>query len=230
MGESYGFVDIIVFAVIAGFLVLRLRNVLGRRTGTEAPPPKDAFGARPAPAPQDSGDSTVVRLPQREAREGVRRGGRGEGDPLPAGLTQIKIADPGFSQETFIKGARSAFEMVVDSFAKGDHDTLRALLSDDVYANFARAISAREGRGETFELTLVGISETSLLEAVIEGTRALITVKFVSEQIKVTRGDKDQVVDGEPGKIIPTTDIWTFARDTRSRNPNWTLVATEAAN
>jgi len=230
MGSGYQFVDIIVFAVIAGFLVLRLRSVLGRRTGREAPPPKDAFGRRPAPEAKDAGDATVVQLPQREAREGARGRARGDGDPLAAGLTQIKIADPGFSQETFIKGARGAFEMVVDSFAKGDHDTLRALLSDDVYANFARAIGAREGRGETFELTLVGVRETTLIEAAMEGTRALVTVKFVSEQIKVTRDAKDQVVDGEPGKVVVTTDIWTFARDTRARNPNWTLVATEAAN
>jgi predicted lipid-binding transport protein (Tim44 family) len=77
---------------------------------------------------------------------------------------------------------------------------------------------------------MVGFSETSIVEANMDGARALITVKFVSDQIKVTRDSKNEVVDGEPGKVVPVTDIWTFARDTRARNPNWTLVATEAAN
>ena len=229
MGQGLQLIDIIIFGVIAAFLVFRLRNVLGRRTGRERPPP-DVFGRRTPAETKEEAEDTVVALPQREAREAARRSGRAESDPMAAGLTQLKIADPSFDKETFSRGARSAFEMIVDSFAKGDHDTLRALLSDEVYTNFARAISSREGRGETLEITLVGVREANLIEAAMDGSKALLTVKFVSDQIKVTRDSKDQVIEGVPGTVTAVTDIWTFARDTRSRNPNWMLVATEAAN
>ncbi len=227
MGSGFQILDIIVFAVIAGFLVLRLRNVLGRRTGNERPPPA-AFGTRPGPEAKEAPADTVVRLPQ---RDGPRRPVETGPEPLAGALTQIKIADPSFDKEGFLKGARAAFEMIVDSFAKGDRETLRVLLSDEVYGNFTRAIGAREAKNESLEVTLVGVREANLIEAAMDGRVATLTVKFVSEQIKVTRDAKDQVVDGTPGRVATTTDIWTFARDTKNRrDPNWKLVATEAAN
>lgn len=235
MGEGFQFLDIIIFGLLAAFLVVRLRSVLGRRTGHERPPPTDAFGRRTAREPAEDNDDTVIQLPEREGRTAAATQGGGDQpaspeDALAATLTQIKIADPQFEAKTFTEGARSAFEMIVDSFAKGDRDTLKALLSDDVFDNFTTAINEREYKGETLESTLVGIRSAAIIDASLEDKTAAITLKFVTEQINITRDGEDRIVGGEPGTVANVTDIWTFARNTRSRNPNWTLVATEAAN
>ena len=140
--------DLIIFFAIAAFLILRLRNVLGRRTGQERPPPQPMA---PKTAVKKQADDNVIALPDRADDE------FDEATPLDAGLAQIGVADRRFDPEEFVVGARVAFEMVVTAFAKGDKDALRPLLSDEVYDNFTTAIDARESRGETLETTLVGI-------------------------------------------------------------------------
>jgi len=225
MGDGFQFIDIIIFAMVAAFLVLRLRSVLGRRTGHEKPPRTDRLG-RPAEQAGESND-TVIQLPERAARETA---GAHEGDDLTGGLTQIKIADPAFDAEQFVGGARAALEMIVTSYAAGDKDTLRPLLSDEVFENFSQAIDVREQRNETLETTLVAIRTGDIVEATMDGRIAFVTIKFVSEQINVTRDAEGEPVDSDPTAVTDLTDIWTFARNTRSRNPNWTLVATEASN
>ncbi len=228
MGEAFPFLDIIIFAIIAAFLVMRLRSVLGRRTGHERRPPKDAYTAKKVEG-KEAGDDTVVQLPEREAAE-ARRGAVEADDPLAAGLTQIRIADRNFDVEKFCAGSRTAFEMVVTSYAAGDTDTLKPLLSKDVFDNFARAITEREGKGHVLETTLVGIRSADVIEASMSDSTAVIAIKFVSEQINVTRDVDDEVVDGDASRVTSVTDIWTFARDAKSRNPNWTLIATDAPN
>jgi predicted lipid-binding transport protein (Tim44 family) len=235
MGEGLQFLDIIIFGLLAAFLVMRLRNVLGRRTGHERPPGSDRFGRGAAPESGKDGNDTVVHLPEREGSKNARTETGGDEPPtaedaLSAILAQIQIVDPQFDPDTFAEGARSAFEMIVDSYAKGDQETLKALLSEDVYHNFASAINERESKSETLESTLVGIRSATVIDASFENRTAAITVKFVTEQINITRDSEDRIVGGEPGTVANVTDIWTFSRDTRSRNPNWTLVATEAAN
>jgi predicted lipid-binding transport protein (Tim44 family) len=120
--------------------------------------------------------------------------------------------------------------MIVGAFAEGDERTLTQLLGEDVLDGFARAITEREQRGETLHSTLVGIDKTDIIEAEMKDKQALVTVKFVSELISVTRDADGEVVEGDPKKVREVTDIWTFARELASRNPNWKLVATEAAN
>ncbi|MGE0254768.1 MAG: Tim44/TimA family putative adaptor protein [Alphaproteobacteria bacterium] len=224
-------IEIVVFAMIAAFLVYRLRSVLGRRTGTERPP-VDPFargnGTR-RPAPRETrDDDKVVALPDRTqpAAAPSEPSAPAPSGPAAAGLTQVQIADPSFDPARFLEGARSAFEMIVASFAAGDRDTLRPLLSNEVFENFAGAIAAREKAGEVLETTLVGVRDTEITEASVEARVAYVTVKFVTEQINVTRDAEGKPVDGDPGKVATVTDVWTFARNTRSRNPNWTLVAT----
>jgi predicted lipid-binding transport protein (Tim44 family) len=150
--------------------------------------------------------------------------------PLGQSLTGLMRADPGFDPNQFIDGAKAAYEMIVMGFAQGDDATLKQLLGPDVYDGFERAIREREGRGEKVESSLVGIDKADIIEAEVKNRTAYVTVKFVSELISVTRDAEGEVVEGDPKKIREVTDIWTFARDITSKNPNWKLVATEAAN
>jgi predicted lipid-binding transport protein (Tim44 family) len=139
-------------------------------------------------------------------------------------------ADPGFDPNHFLDGAKAAYEMVVMAFAQGDEATLNQLLGSDVYDGFQRAIRERETRGEKVESSLVGIDKADIIEAEVKNRTGYVTVKFVSELISVTRDAEGEVVEGDPKKVREVTDIWTFARDVSSKNPNWKLVATEAAN
>lgn len=225
------FIEIVIFAGIAAFLVFRLRSVLGRRTGHERPP-FDPYSRGQAPAErpeaaEPADDDTVISLPNRSQ---PREEPVDPNDPVAVGLAKIRAADSGFDKDTFIQGARAAFDMIVASFAAGDRETLRPLLSDEVYENFAGAIIDRADKGHTMETTLVGISSADIVEANLDGRIAFVTVKFVTEQIEVERDAAGEVVSGNPSRVATVTDIWTFARNTRSRNPNWTLVATEASN
>ena len=231
MGDGIQFLDIILFAAVAAFLVLRLRGVLGRRNGNEQTPKYDPFRKRNA---EETGEEKVIALPDRKASAETQDAGKAaegaEAGTLEHGLTQIQLADRNFEPEGFIGGAKVAFEMIVTAFAGGDTKTLRPLLSNDVFEDFSGAIKSRLDNQETLESTLVGISEAEIIEAELQGKTAFVTVKFVSEQINVTRNAAGDVVDGNPGGVSTVTDIWTFARNTRSRDPNWTLVATGSSN
>jgi predicted lipid-binding transport protein (Tim44 family) len=247
MGGEFQFIDIILFALVAAFLILRLRNVLGRRDGHQQPQSHDPFkpperGRRPSRAPgRDHPDDKVIPLPDRGERPAEPRepladaswnGEPPEAGPLEtglqAGLAQIKIADRRFNENEFLSGARMAFEMILGAFAAGDTSALKSLLSPEVLGNFTQSIRERERAGETMELNVVEIRAAEIVEAYMAGRTAHITVKFVSEQIVIVRNDKGEIVEGDPRHGAETTDFWTFARDTRSPNPNWTLVATGA--
>jgi predicted lipid-binding transport protein (Tim44 family) len=147
---------------------------------------------------------------------------------VEAGVAQIRSADPGFDPRGFVNGARQAFEMIVRAFAQGDAATLRPLLSDEVYENFAAAIQDRRRARHTLETTLVAIKSADVVDARLNGRTAEVSVKFVSDQKNVTRDEGGQVVDGSPDQVASVTDIWTFARNTRASDPNWTLIGTSA--
>ncbi|WP_142849099.1 Tim44/TimA family putative adaptor protein [Telmatospirillum sp. J64-1] len=222
MNGSFQFIDIIFFAMVAAFLVLRLRSVLGRRTGNERPPQENPYSRR-----VDKRGDNVVDLPNRKGDmipEAYR------GTPVEAGLTQIKLADPAFSPDDFLMGARQAFEMIVTAYARGDAQTLRPLLSDEVYGNFMNGIDARERAGETMEFELVGIRKTAIEGARMEGNNAFVTVHYTSEQVSVIRDAEGHVVEGDPNQVSKVDDVWTFARDTTSPDPAWFLVETTAVD
>jgi predicted lipid-binding transport protein (Tim44 family) len=222
--------DLLLFAAIAAFLVFRLRSVLGRRIGNERPPVDpnaQRSGPRPQPAADNANDENVVAMPDRQPADAFIEQAEGA---LGENLRKIRDADASFNSTSFVEGSRAAFEMIVTSFATGDRETLRPLLSDEVYENFAGAIVERADKGHTMEMTLVGIQASDIIEASMDGRVAFVTVKFVTEQIEVTRDSAGDVIGGDPTKVSTVTDIWTFARNTRSRNPNWTLVATDAPN
>ena len=229
MGSGFQFLDIILFAMIAAFLVLRLRSVLGRRTGHERRP-ENPIARSGSPRDREANASdNVVALPDRARDangEDVPFEGADESDPLAAGLTQIRIADPNFDPAGFAEGARAAFEMIVQAYAEGDVKTLRNLLNDEVYGNFSEAIRQREANGETLETTVISIKSAEIAAARVENRTAFVTMKFVSEQVNVTRDKAGEVVDGDPNRVTAVTDLWTFARNTKARDPNWTLVET----
>jgi predicted lipid-binding transport protein (Tim44 family) len=237
MSDGFAFLDIILLAAVAAFFILRLRSVLGKRNGNEKRPDYDPFNSRP----QKDAEDKVIHLPSRdkgkeapesadEGQETVRPPAEEPQTTLSAGLTQIRLADRSFDSKRFVEGARTAFEMIVAAFASGDKQTLQPLLADEVYNNFIQAIDERESKKEVLETTLVGIQQSELIEASLQDKTAYVTIKFVSEQINVTRNADGEVVDGDPSHVARITDIWTFGRNVRSRDPNWELVATGSPN
>ncbi|MBT4890559.1 MAG: Tim44 domain-containing protein [Rhodospirillales bacterium] len=256
MGNGFQFIDIILFGMVAAFLIFRLRNSLGKRDGHEGGF-KDPF--KPNPEKDDLADDVdpddkdnVVHLSDRKQSDDVSdeasdenwdvlsdneneapsdhpfKGGEAIDDALADGLMQIQMADNSFDAAQFVEGASMAFEMILNAYAAGDTQTLKNLLSSEVYGNFSQAIKDREQAGEVLEDTLVEIKRADYLEAYVEARQAFVTVKFVSDQVNVTRDENGDVVDGNANEIITVTDIWTFSRDTRSRDPNWALVATSS--
>jgi predicted lipid-binding transport protein (Tim44 family) len=225
MGDGFQYFDILLFAMVAAFLVLQLRRVLGRRTGTERPrdPLAGRLGAKRDAAPVDN----VVSLPDR-GKSADETGASSAPRTVASGLEQIRNADPQFDVNVFLGGARAAFELIVHAFAGGDTGALRPLLSDEVYEQFTDAINHRVAAHETHETNLVSIKSADVEEAELNGRTAFVTVKFVSDQINVTRAADGHVVDGEPDRVVEKTDFWTFARNTRSQDPNWLLVATRS--
>ena len=219
-----GFFDIIILALLAAFIIFRLRSVLGRRTGHERPQP-DPFGRSTEP---DTKNDNVVTLPDREAADGRTDASEPPTPqpPLEAGIFAIRAADETFDPNEFVSGAKTAFEMIVTSFALGDLSNVKAFLGKDVFDRFSDAVEERLKAKETLETTVVGFSNAEIVEAGVDNRIASVTVKFVSEQINATRDRNGDVIDGDPEQPIAVTDVWTFTRDTRSRDPNWTLVET----
>ena len=229
MGDGFQFLDIVLFAMVAAFLVLRLRSVLGKRTGHEQPR-QDPMSQR---LNQAENDGNVIDMPK-TGRDDAAAAEHMESldidDPLATGISDIRDADPSFNSAEFANGARGAFEMVVQGFAEGDTETLKMLLADDVFDNFRTAIDEREEAEETLETTIISIKSAEVIEAEMDGRNALVTLKFVSEQVNVARDSEDRIIDGDPNQVTEITDIWTFSRDTKSGDPNWKLVETRSQN
>lgn len=223
MSGGFGIFDIILFAMLAAFLVYRLRSVLGKRTGHEQRR-SDPFTSPDGAG--ESGNDNVISLPDHASE--MDEPDLEPDSPLSAGLTQLKIADPSFEVGPFLQGAQGAFEMIVDAYATGDGKTLNTLLSAEVYEKFAGAIRSRELANDSQESTLAGIEDAELLEVEMQDSEAHVTVKFVSEQINATIDENGEVVDGDRNTVVTVTDIWTFVRDTQSSNPNWKLIATRS--
>ncbi len=214
--------------MVAGLVFLRLRSVLGRRTGNERPP-NEAYGDREA----KNGDDNVIQMPGRgpaDAKMSAEQEAElwSDDSPVGAGLTQIKIADHKFEPGEFLNGARMAYEMIVVAFAEGDRKTLRGLLNDEVYENFDKAIGDRETRRETQETSIVDIKSADIVDARMNDTVAEVTVKLISETISVVKDADGEPLDPNATQAREITDIWTFSRDTRHRDPNWLLIETRS--
>ena len=226
----------IIFLALAVFIFLRLRSVLGQRTGRERPP-YDPYSARDTV--RGSAGDKVVALPGRRVETPVQptpiiepserwKDIAPPGSAVANGLDAIVAGDPTFDPKHFIAGARGAYEMIVTAYAEGDRHILKNLLSREVYDGFESVIREREERKETAETRFVSIDTTDITAAELRGRAAQITVRFVCQLVSVTRDRSGNVIDGSPDKVTEVTDIWTFARELSSRDPNWKLVATEA--
>ena len=242
-------VSTLLFLVVAVVIFLKLRSVLGRRTGHEQGR-YERYKAQQEAAQRNgklAGPDKVVTLPRRERDEALeprpvaepqvradveeRVKGLAAGNAgMAKGLVDIVRADPTFDPDSFLRGARAAYELIVTAFAEGNRKTLRNLLSREVYDGFAGAIAERESRGEQVDQSFVGIKSADIVEAELKSGVAQVTIKFVSELISATRDRGGEVINGDPKRIKEVTDIWTFAREVTSRDPNWKLIATQAAN
>lgn len=245
-----GPIDVVtlLFLVLAVVIFIKLRSVLGRRTGHEETR-LERYKAQQEARQRNGelvGQDKVVTLPRREREEAEARPATGQAaaadgeqrvrefaagnSEVSQALVEIYRADSSFDPDHFVQGAKAAYEIIVTAFAEGNRRTLKNLLNSEVYDGFNGAIADREKRGEQIDQSFVGIKSADLVEAELKGGVAQITVKFVSELISATRDRAGVVIGGDPKRIREVTDIWTFAREINSRDPNWKLVATQAAN
>jgi predicted lipid-binding transport protein (Tim44 family) len=232
----------VVFAIVALVVVWKLRSVLGERTGLERPPRNPFSGptsnpsdrVRPPPS-QPNGETNVVRLPGAASVAAPADPARWAafvepGSSVASGLDAIAAADPTFSPGPFLDGAKTAYEAIVTAFAAGERKTLQNLLAKDVYDSFNHAVVDRENAKETLTTTFVSLDDAKLEAAAQESKTARVSVRFRSKQISATHGADGQLRDGSPDRVVDMNDIWTFARDVSSRDPNWKLVATESGH
>ncbi|KAA0968253.1 Tim44 domain-containing protein [Aureimonas fodinaquatilis] len=223
----------IFFIVVTVIVLYQLRAVLGRRTGNERPP-YDPYSRTEEPAGTQSGN--VVTLPTRRLPDETSVQTPYEsidklttpGSDVNNGLRAIGDADESFDAAQFLDGAKIAYEMIVTAFADGDRKLLKNLLSSEVYRGFENAISEREKRGERMQSSFVGINEAKIVSADLKEHEALVTVRIVCQLISAVVRQSGEIVDGDPETVVEVRDIWTFAHDTRSRDPNWKLVETES--
>ncbi len=216
-------IDLILFAMVAAFLVLRLRSVLGRRTGFERQAQSEAPQAAPARGPAAEAD-----IGPRPAQGGAKRFIPAPATAIGQVLQQIQQRDRSFEPNRFLDGAETAFGLIVEAFARGDRATLKPLLSDDAYAGFDQAISAREAAGETQRTELRSIEESAIEAAELRGTVAEITVRLVTDQVNMVLARDGSVASGAEA-VTEITDIWTFQRDLSYPDPTWKLVGSSPA-
>ncbi|NML75504.1 Tim44 domain-containing protein [Rhizobium sp. S-51] len=220
------------FLVAAVLIFLQLRSVLGRRTGNEKPP-FEPYSPRDLAKGPGSEDGKVVTLPRREDAVADERfasidGFAKPGTPLNDSLREVVKHDPNFNPKEFLNGARMAYEMIVMAFADGDRKTLKSLLSREVLEGFEAVIADRESRGEVVKSTFVGIERAEITQAAVKDNEELITVRIICQLITATYDKAGALIDGDAEQVSEVNDLWTFARDVRSRDPNWKLVATES--
>lgn len=217
---------LIILAAVAAFLLFRLRNVLGERTGYENP---EEYG-RP-PERDGGGDGgVVVPMPQRGAmQDDADIFAYTELDSeLGQGLKAIKAADPSFDAREFVEGSKVAYEMLLSAFESGDRDTLKSFLSPEVFTAFSEAIDKRESDRLSVDMRFIGFKSAEPIEASFnpETKFGEVSVRFVAEIVSTTRNEQGDVVEGDPATVQKTTEVWTFRRRLGASDPNWTLVAT----
>jgi len=216
--------SLIIFALLAVFVLWKLRSVLGDRTGYD---PKDDPAAR---FPARANGPVAAPAPAARPDEARWSAFAAPNSAVSQGFDAILLAQPGFDPQQFLDGARAAYEMVVQAFARGDEATLRSLASDDVFNSFKAAIADRNQRGEKLETTFVGFNGVKIVEARMEETAALISVQFDTQFVTATRDKAGAVIEGDPTQPSNIVDVWSFARRNNASGPNWIIVSTAPAH
>lgn len=227
----------IIFLALAVFIFARLRSVLGTRTGRERPPfdPYASKEPSPATAPDkpaipSRADETLSRDAESDVAPAERWAGiAAPGSAVAAGLDAIANVDRSFDARHFVEGAKGAYEMIVIAFAEGDRKTLRSMLGKDLFEEFAAAINDREAKGHKMETRFVSLDKAEIKNAELVGNEARVTIDFVSELVSVTRDKDGNLVEGSAEALTEVQDLWMFARDVKSSDPNWKLVENNEA-
>ncbi len=219
--------DLIVYGIVAAGLVLWLRSLLGTRHGEERERPNPFVGADVEDAPSGA----VSEEPSNKEQiaflgEGGSKNLNVENKTAENGLLEISRADRNFDVKHFLDGAQEAFVMIVEAFARGDLETLKSLLDNDVYTVFEQAIAKRDLDGETMETEIHAIRKTEVIEAYLLKKKAFITLRFIADETSVIRDKEDQLLSGHPDRVTEMRDIWVFARDVNSKDPRWFLMET----
>ena len=226
-------VEVVILAMIAAFLGLRLYSVLGRRAEHEEEPIQGRFEGTQDGAPNAAPRSVPQRLPERSVPQvAVQPRPREIPGVLPVaerGLREIAAADRRFDALPFLHGARGAYRMVLEAFWKGDKDALSQLCDRDVFEGFAAVIDARLAAGETVENRLVRIEDATIVDASLQGTLARVTVRFAADIAAVTRDAEGTMIAGSLDDAIEANDVWTFSRVTNAAGPDWLLDETDEA-
>lgn len=225
MSEGIPYADILILALVAGFILLRLRSILGHKIGNDEP---DMFRKNII---KQMDNETIVRLSEKSLKPKPRE----ETDSylqtlsdqsISDTLKAIKLRDGEFSASEFLQGAKMAYEMVFDGFAKGDRTPLKMLLSDSIYKHFDAELKARELAQTHQETTLVSVAAKDISKAELDKNMARLSVKFNSEQVTVERDKDGKIVGGDASAVNEVEDEWTFERDVTSKNPNWKVIET----
>lgn len=232
-------ISTLIILAVAFVVLFYLRSILGQKTGHEAPPDFMERMKQREEAREDGPSSdNVVKLPTRNNQtedEEKKNPALAEIDKISGPRTKLNKAlksiikiDGSFSPKQFLGGADMAYEMIVDAYARGDHAALKPLLSNDVYKGFSSAIKEREKNGETVKSSFIGIDESSISGAELDGDEASVTVRFISQIVSATYDKAGEVIEGDEAEVVRVKDIWTFTRNLKDGNPNWKLVATES--
>lgn len=219
---AIAYIDVIIFAIVAAFLFFKLRNTLGTRHGEERKRPtlfdKERTESTPVQKTKHV-DIVVDDLSQQPTQTGVVES---------AILTQIALKDPSFDEREFIQGAKFAFEVIVESFAKGDKETLEPLLSAQLMDSFEKVIDRNIEKGHLVFTDIVQVKNAEIKDCTLNENIANITIKFTAEEIRYIKNKDGEILNGDPDQIHEIKDIWTFQKNLKSKNPNWTLVKTQS--
>ena len=202
MSEAFQYIDILILAIIAGIVLLRLRSVLGRRTGHDKTD-KTSYNYE---TPQTSQEEKVI--------------------PIEPKTSSSKREDGWFDNDDFLRGAANAYETIVTNFENGNKDALKSLLSDDVLNSFSSVIDERNNKNETVEFNFIGIEKSEIVHKDLKKNPMEVTVRFISEMITCIKNSKDEVISGSLNQVQKITDVWTFEKIKDKKSSNWLLTAT----
>ena len=202
MSEAFQYIDILILAIIAGIVLLRLRSVLGRRTGHEKTD-KTSYNYE---TPQPSKEEKVIPIEQKTSSSAREEGW--------------------FNNDDFLRGAANAYETIVTNFENGNKDALKPLLSDDVLNSFSSVIDERNSKNETVEFNFIGIEKSEIVHKDLKKNPMEVTVRFISEMITCIKNSKDEVISGSLNQVQKITDVWTFEKIKDKKSSNWLLTAT----